>query len=143
MSRTNEANEQQLLELLTQDESLGNRKARELLSWEEDTDNLAKEGRYAHELVACGRGRGGSILPKLGDPKPTFGEPSAGQGTLKQTLAPAQVLKAQANAPRNIPAPWPAKTEQQFHAVLGLIFRKDVRDRTMMGLQKIRGTNRN
>ncbi len=42
MSRTNEANEQQLLDLLAEHESLGNGKARELLQWSDEQNEVLK-----------------------------------------------------------------------------------------------------
>lgn len=58
--------EEQLLDLLQEHGSLGNGKARELLDWDEDTYNMAKDGLIAQGLVAIGRGRGGSI--RLAEP---------------------------------------------------------------------------
>jgi hypothetical protein len=84
MSRTNEANEHQLLDLLAQHGSLGNGKAREHLGWGEESYKLAKEGLYAQGLVAFGPGRGGTIQLANGKPnaKPGTERGESARGTI-------------------------------------------------------------
>jgi hypothetical protein len=60
MDATHRADEQQLLDLLTQHQSLGNGKARALLGWDVATYATARQGLLAKGLLVSGRGRGGS-----------------------------------------------------------------------------------
>ena len=112
MSRTNEANEQQLLDLLAQHGSLGNGKAREHLGWDEESYNLAKEGLYAQGLVAFGRGRGGSI--RLAEPNGRAAERPSSQLAAEPTGLQSLPAGGTANGlPATMPPPIPYPTPKR------------------------------